>query len=169
MIAYDLRCSKAHSFEGWFASSGDYEMQMLNGQLRCPVCNDAIVIKQLTPPNLGRKTNQSGFKAPQLESPAMPLPETPVPTISDAIPITHTPAIMTEVIEKLAKVQSEILKDSRWVGRKFADEARAIHYGEVQPQQIHGEASPQEAQALAEEGVAIAALPLPFIPPESKN
>jgi hypothetical protein len=171
MISYDLCCSAAHGFEGWFASFSDFEAQLKNGLLVCPICNDADITKLLTAPNLGRKSNQSGYAAPQIRGaePAIEPALAPPETSSDALSIAHTPDMVTEVIERLAKVQSEILKESRWVGRKFADEARAMHYGEVPPQPIHGETSAKEAQALSDEGVAIAALPLPFIPPEAKN
>ena len=162
MIAYDLRCSSAHGFEGWFASSGDFDTQVSAGLLRCPFCNDSEIAKQLTAPNIGRKGNQSRQGT---ASNSEITPEINAPQITN-LPV---PEAMTEMMTKLAKLQSEVLKDSRWVGRKFADEARAMHYGEAQPQQIHGESSPQEAEALAQEGIAIAALPLPVIPPEAKN
>ena len=162
MITYDLRCSSAHGFEGWFASSGDFDAQVSAGLLRCPFCDDSIIIKQLSAPNIGRKSNQARKEAVSNSEIA---PEINTPQMTN-LPV---PEAMTEMMTKLAKLQSEVLKDSRWVGRKFADEARAMHYGEAQPQQIHGESSPQEAEALAQEGIAIAALPLPVIPPEAKN
>ncbi len=162
MITYDLCCSLGHGFEGWFASSGEFDIQISAGFVRCPLCNDAAIVKRLTAPNVGKKSNQA--QPPTTSDLQAFRPKTePQRTIIPA------PEGMAEMITKLAELQNEILKESRWVGRKFADEARAMHYGEAEPQQIHGESSPQEANALAEEGIAIAALPLPFIPPEAKN
>jgi hypothetical protein len=172
MIAYDLRCSLAHGFEGWFASSSDYDAQLAAGLLQCPSCGDIVISKMITAPNVGRKGNQAAQIA-QSERPGDSTPsnvQLPAETSEQpSLANLTVPEGMAEMITKLANLQNEVLKDSRWVGRKFADEARAMHYGEAEPQQIHGECSPQEAQTLADEGIAIAALPLPFIPPEAKN
>ncbi len=184
MITYDLRCSSAHIFEGWFASSDAYNVQLEAGQICCPVCGDGLVTKALSAPFVGRKSNQaprvtsmqpaaSEVSLPQAVQDnavtpgcaALPVPVSDTPNVANA----EIPAAMAQLIEKMASVQAEILENSQWVGRKFADEARAIHYGETQARQIHGEASLKEAEDLAEEGINIAALPLPFIPPESKN
>jgi hypothetical protein len=162
MIAYDLSCAAAHRFEGWFSSASDYDLQKTNGLLRCPFCDDVDITKQLSAPNIGRKTNQS--VAVQAVNSLQQHDASPVQVSSAAVP-----EAMAAMIEKLTQLQSEVLKDSKWVGRKFAEEVRAIHYGETEPQQIHGESSPQEAKDLAEEGIAICALPLPVIPPAAKN
>lgn len=162
MIAYDLSCAAAHRFEGWFSCASDYDLQKSQGLLRCPFCDDGEITKQLSAPNIGRKTNQSAALRPGNSS-----QQTETAQIQEAAP--PPPEVMAAVIDKLTQFQSEVLKDSKWVGRKFAEEARAIHYGESEPQQIHGESSPQEAKDLADEGIAICALPLPFIPPEAKN
>ena len=166
MIAYDLRCSSAHIFEGWFASSDAYDAQLGNGLLFCPMCGDELITKALSAPFIARKGNQS-VRSSLPENRAVADESTPL-----ALPVSNAPQIpdaMSYLMQKLATAQAEVLKKSEWVGNKFADEARAIHYGETQARQIHGEASLKEAEALAEEGVGIAALPLPFIPPEAKN
>jgi hypothetical protein len=163
VIAYDLRCSAAHRFEGWFASSQDYDRQFLDGLITCPVCNDIRVTKAPSAPYVGRKGNQSIQPAPtQAASISEPVtaPVTNAPQMSEAV---------SEIIQKLAVMQSEALKGSDWVGRDFAEEARSIHYGESKDRLIHGEASPDEALELAEEGIAVAPLPLPYIPPLAKN
>ena len=74
-----------------------------------------------------------------------------------------------EPLARLAALQSEMLKDSRWVGERFATTARAIHSGEIPPEQVHGQATLAEAKSLAEDGVAIAPLPLPVVPPTQVN
>ena len=69
----------------------------------------------------------------------------------------------------LAALQAEVLRDSEWVGGAFADTARAMHHGEIEPRKVHGQASPAEATALVQEGVPVAALPLPIAPPDQVN
>jgi hypothetical protein len=172
MIAYDLRCSSAHIFEGWFASSDAYDAQQGSGLLCCPMCGDGLITKAPSAPFIPRKSNQSRKGKQSSGAESLESNVQNVDTMSSALPVSNAPQIpeaMTHLIEKLASAQAEVLKKSEWVGNKFADEARAIHYGETQARQIHGEASLKEAEALSEEGVGIAALPLPFIPPEAKN
>ena len=160
MIAFDLCCGKGHRFEGWFASSGDFDAQYVGGLVACPICSDRSVQKALSVPNIGRKGNQleKASPAPVEAAANVEVANTPI-----------VPADMTAMMQKLASAQTEILKNSQWVGRQFAEEARSIHYGESDSRVIHGEVSPAEAEALIDEGVAVAPLPFPFIPPEAKN
>lgn len=162
MIAFDLKCGSGHSFEGWFASSQDFDRQKAGGQILCPLCGDAHVEKALSVPNVGRKSNQGSTL--------------PAQTTVAAEPVTgevmNAPALspaMVEMMQKLAVAQAEMLKESQWVGRDFADTARAIHYGEEADRLIHGETSMDEAVALADEGIAVAPLPFPVVPPSAKN
>ena len=166
MISFDLCCGKGHGFEGWFSSSADYDLQQSAGLVACPLCNDAAVQKMLSVPNIGRKGNQP-TRAVEAVPETMAVEEAPANT-----PVVNMPALpqaMIEIVQKMAEKQAEVLKSSQWVGRQFAETARAIHYGETDDRMIHGEASAQEAEALAEEGVSVAPLPFPFIPPEAKN
>jgi hypothetical protein len=167
MICFDLCCGKGHRFEGWFSSSGDYDLQLSNGLVTCPLCNDVSVQKLLSVPNIGRKGTRP---ARQIEN-AGGEPEAAVaPTANGLVVNAPTlPQAMSDMMQKMATAQSEMLKSSEWVGPKFAETARAIYYGETEQRLIHGEASRQEAEALAEEGVAVAALPFPFVPPKAKN
>lgn len=162
MIAFDLQCSGGHKFEGWFASSSDFDLQQSSGLLACPVCDDSIVQKALSVPNVGRKGNQ-------LSAAPANAPATAEPVSGEVINAPSLPPAMLEVMHKLAMAQTEMLKSSVWVGREFAETARAIHYGEEPDRLIHGETSPDEAEALADEGIAIAPLPFPVIPPAAKN
>ena len=110
-------------------------------------------------PNIGRKGNQAKVSAPREDD-------------KQTVAVSNQPEMPAQIekaIAELSKLQSRMLENSAWVGRKFADEARAIHYGETPERMIHGEASPDEAQALFDEGISIAPLPLPFVPPEAKN
>ena len=162
MIAFDLSCSGGHKFEGWFASSNDFDAQQSGGLLSCPVCDDAMVHKALSVPNVGRKGNQATSVPTQL--PAV------VEQVSGEVVNAPTlPPAMMEMMQKLASAQTEMLKQSDWVGREFAETARAIHYGEETDRLIHGETSADEAEALADEGINIAPLPFPVIPPAAKN
>lgn len=154
MIAFDLNCSNGHRFEGWFASSEDYSKQQSAGLLACPVCNDMAVQKALSVPHVPKKGNQ--------RSGAVPIAAEPAKT--DALP----PAAV-EFVQKLAVAQTEMLKQSQWVGGQFAETARAIHYGEEADRIIHGETSADEAKALMEEGVPVAPLLFPVVPPSAKN
>jgi len=172
MIAYDLLCSSAHQFEGWFGSSADYENQLCSGLLKCPVCGDEAITKMLSAPNIGRKGNQPPADVPVEREMAAPTVADASTTPAETIAVTNNaaaPEAMSEMMGKLANAQQEMLKESKWVGRDFAEEARAIHYGETDSQQIHGEASPDEAKMLAEEGVTVAPLLFPYVPPEAQN
>lgn len=162
MIAFDLQCSGGHKFEGWFGSSSDFDAQQSAGLLACPVCNSGTVHKALSVPNVGRKGNQA----------SLPASDMPIPTEQVSGEVINAPALtpaMREMMHKLAAAQTEMLKKSDWVGREFAETARAIHYGEEADRLIHGETSPDEADALAEEGIKVAPLPFPVIPPTAKN
>ena len=154
MIAFDLNCSNGHRFEGWFASSEDYSKQQSSGLLACPVCNDMAVQKALSVPHVPKKGNQRSVSVPVAAEPAK----------TDALP-----PVVVELVQKLAVAQTEMLKQSQWVGGQFAETARAIHYGEEADRIIHGETSADEAKALMEEGVQVAPLLFPVVPPSAKN
>jgi hypothetical protein len=160
MIAFDLVCTaNDHRFEGWFSSSAEYERQLGANLLCCPICGTSSVTKAVMAPNIGRKSNQQVATMPK-------------PAEEQTVAVSNQPEMPAEIakaIAELGKLQSKMLENSAWVGDKFVEEARAIHYGEQPERIIHGEATPQDAQALFDEGVSIAPLPLPYVPPEAKN
>lgn len=164
MIVFDLKCyDQGHIFEGWFASSADYEMQRESGMISCPVCGDSHVRKAVMSPAIGAKSNQHSA-----------MPTHAPPEGERAIALSNGTATaemeqMQNLIAKLAEVQARLLQKSEWVGRDFADRARAMHYGEEAPKQIHGEVAAHEARELIEEGLEVAPLPLPVVPPEVQN
>ena len=162
MITFDLNCSNGHQFEGWFASSADFDAQKSSGLLACPACNNGIVQKALSVPNVPRKGNQRPVLLPSVVPAAA---ETSVDAPATAV---LTPA-MAELVQKLARAQSEMLDKSQWVGGNFAETARAIYYGEEPDRLIHGETSSDEAKALVEEGVGLVPLLFPVVPPSAKN
>lgn len=162
MIAFDLNCGNGHQFEGWFTSSADFDAQKSNGLLICPMCNDLTIQKALSVPNVPRKGNQRAMTLPSV-------PAVASETSIDAPPTEIHPPAMVELVQSLARAQSEMLDKSQWVGGNFAETARAIHYGEESDRLIHGETSTDEAKALVEEGISIAPLLFPVVPPLAKN
>ncbi|MBB3981705.1 hypothetical protein GGR44_001352 [Sphingobium fontiphilum] len=159
MIVFDLRCAGAgHVFEAWFGSSADYEDQRARGLLSCPVCGDSQVTKAVMAPAVAPKSN-SRPASPPTRSLAAPVPMGTEPDM----------AKMRALMETLAQAQSKALENSTWVGRDFADQARAMHYGEQDHQRIHGDVAPEEARSLIEEGVPVAPLPFPVVPPKARN
>ena len=142
MIVFDLRCSLGHVFEAWFASSGAFEDQRQRSLVQCPVCADTRIEKAVMAPNVAAKGNSR---------PAV------------------TPEAVKAALHALATAQQRALEGSRWVGKSFATEARAMHLGDQEQEPIHGQATFAEATALAEEGVPVVPLPLPVLPPEQAN
>jgi len=147
MIVFDLACGQGHVFEAWFGSTADYEGQRTRGLVQCPVCGAAEVDKAAMAPNVGLKGNQ-GISAP-------------VP-MQSGVP---APADMKAMLAALAKAQARALEGSEHVGTRFAAEARAMHDGDTPERPIHGQATREEAKALVEDGVPVAPLPLPIVPP----
>ena len=155
MIVFDLSCADGHRFEGWFGSSADYDDQQARGLLECPHCGSGAVSKAPMAPAVPAKGNQRQEVLPPQA--AQPMANTPMP-----------PQVQ-QALAALAKAQADALKRSTWVGEKFAEESRAMHYGERDEAPIHGQATLAEAKALIEEGVPVAPLPFPVAPPEKLN
>jgi len=175
MIVFDLKCSRLnHVFEGWFASSDDFETQRGNGLLCCPVCGDDSVEKAVMAPAVPAKSNQRAMAAAE-ESDGKGNDSADAASDEgggkDTVPMsTGLPTEQTEkLMQVLAKAQAEALTKSEWVGRKFADQARSMHYGEEDQKAIHGEVAPEEARALIDEGVEVAPLLFPVVPPKAQN
>ena len=168
MIVFDLECrTGGHTFEGWFGSSDDFARQQERGLLACPQCGSGEVGKAVMAPRVARKGNQlpEPVRGARQIEPARPAaPPAPAPVSSAPLP-PEAAALM----RKLATMQAEALKTSRFVGQSFAEDARAMHYGEREPEIIHGQATVNEAKELIEEGIAIAPLPFPVVPPEQAN
>jgi hypothetical protein len=154
MIVYDLSCDGGHRFEGWFGSSEDYAEQRELGLVACPQCGSGAVEKAPMAPAVPRKGNRLPVAQPQGRQ---------------AMTRGPMPPEVAAALQNLAEAQARALKDSRWVGDRFAEQSRAMHYGERPPETIHGQATPDEAAALFEEGVPVAPLPFPVAPPEDVN
>lgn len=167
MIVFDLACESGHRFEGWFGSSDDFARQQAKGMVSCPHCASAVVVKAPMAPAVPRKGNRQPLPAP-LPTPARGQPaaaSVPAQPVSSA----QMPPEVAEALHQLAKVQAEALKSSTWVGGQFAEQSRAMHYGEQDHAPIHGEVSVREAQELLEEGVPVAPLLFPVAPPKELN
>ena len=138
MIKYSLRCSDGHNFEAWFSSSKAYEDQTQNSLVLCPLCDSREIKKNIMSPNIGKKGNKSN---------------------------TNNDVKKIEVM--MNKVLKHVEKNYEYVGKKFPEEARAMHYEEKESKDIYGESSIEEAKELIEEGIDIH--PIPGINKKTKN
>lgn len=174
MIVFDLECrTGGHRFEGWFSSSDDYARQQERGLVSCPTCGSADVGKAVMAPAVARKSNQMPQIAPR-EPQAHQANPRPVPMSGADMPapVASAPVLPPEAVamfKALAVMQAEALKSSKWVGDNFAEDARAMHYGEKEVAPIHGQTTPEEAQELVDEGIEIAPLLFPVAPPGETN
>lgn len=137
MIRFSLHCDQAHEFEGWFRDNADYETQSKRGFVECPVCGSHKVSKSLMAPavSTGRKKEKMALAAS---------------------------AEQKKLMEALKEMSRQVRENAENVGDKFAEEARKIHFGETEARGIYGEATPEEARGLIEDGVEF--MPLPVFP-----
>lgn len=169
MIVFDLSCDGGHQFEGWFGSSADYARQAERGLVSCPQCGSVAVTKAPMAPAVPRKGNQDSPRRRSEDAAARGQPPHRAPTEGQAVTRGPLPPEVSAALEKLAEAQAKALASSRWVGGDFAEQSRAMHYGERDAAPIHGQASMEEAEELLEEGIAITPLPFPVAPPEDLN
>jgi hypothetical protein len=165
MIRYALSCDQGHVFESWFASSAAYDKQAKRALVACPVCGSAKVEKAMMAPHLAR----ADVTGPQPPAPPNPAPastaQTPAP-VPEKTPVAMVSAAERELRQKLKELRDHVTKNASYVGPRFPEEARKIHYGEAEHRSIYGEASTEEAKALHEEGIEFH--PLPVLP-DDKN
>ena len=165
MISFTLKCSHGHEFEAWFGSSADFDDQQERGLVRCPFCEDTSVSKALMTPQLPRKDNQKSAPAVHQQLQQMPSPATSQHTLTPQGPAAVNPEDVAALYSRMREMQNKIVAEYDDVGNRFAEEARKIHYGETEERGIYGQASKEEAEALAEEGID--ALAMPWLPPEN--
>ncbi|MBB5372663.1 DUF1178 family protein [Acidocella aromatica] len=145
MIHYQLRCAGGHEFDGWFKDSAGFESQAEAGMVACPCCGSTEVGRALMTPGIPRKSVRS-------EAEIMPPePAGGMPAAGGVIP--------DAVRAALQNLRQEVEKHCDYVGKDFAEEARRIHNGETEARGIYGESSDEEAEALAEDGIAFARIP----------
>lgn len=130
MILFTLRCAHGHEFEGWFRDGDGFEAQHKAGEIGCPHCGDTSVEKAVMAPRLGRS--------------------------QEAKPLAISPAQLRAALSELRR---QIESNCDYVGTRFAEEARRIHYGETDPRGIYGEASDEESRKLADEGISFGRRP----------
>lgn len=166
MIRYTLECEHKHSFDGWFANSKAFETQVKRGLVSCPSCGSTDVRKAIMAPNVSPKTRAKG-KSASMPVPTAPSPE-PNSAVSVPVPMTNAPdaASAEKVVAFMRAVREAVETTAENVGDKFPEEARKIHYGEIEEKPIFGEATLEEAKDLLEEGVMVH--PLPTLP-EDQN
>ncbi|TDK49624.1 DUF1178 family protein [Antarcticimicrobium luteum] len=147
MIQYALKCADGHDFDSWFQSAAAFDKLAAAGMVQCAVCGSGKVEKAMMTPRVRPGRNAA--------APGETLPERPL----------SQPASAAELA--LARLRRKVEESSDYVGMNFAAEARAIHQGDAPERSIYGEARPEEARALIEEGVPVA--PLPFTPNRKTN
>ena len=144
MIRYSLICDKDHEFDGWFGSSADFDKQAKRWLVECPICGSIKVQKALMTPGVPARSNRK----------------------DDAQPVKalHAPADpkLQAMMQMVRELRQQVEANADYVGDRFAEEARRIHYGEEDPRGIYGEATLKEAVELQEEGIGV--LPLPKLP-----
>jgi len=140
MIRFSLCCDKDHAFDGWFRNGDDFDAQKARGLVSCPVCQSVEVGKALMAPSVstGRKREKLALAMGEEQRKAL---------------------------AKLKAMADEARKNADYVGDRFAEEARRIHFGEVEPRGIYGEATADEARDLLEDGVDF--VPLPTFPEDT--
>jgi hypothetical protein len=159
MIRYALACDKGHVFESWFQNSAAYDTQVKAALITCPVCNSAKVEKTLMAPGVVGAKKRAG--APPA-SPSSPRPA--ADTADTATPVAMMSPQEQEFRKKLKELRDHLTKNADYVGQKFPEEARKMHYGDIEHRSIYGEASPDQAKELHEEGIEFH--PLPVLPDE---
>lgn len=139
MISFALHCARGHDFEGWFANSAAFERQQTEGTLSCPVCGVADVSKALMAPAISTSRRKDAMQV-----------------------AAHIPDDAAPAVAAMRKLRQHLTENADYVGKKFAEEARRIHYDEAEKRGIYGEATSDEARALADEGIDFH--PLPMLP-----
>jgi hypothetical protein len=184
MIVFDLTCAQGHVFEGWFRDSAAFEVQKTAGDIVCPICADCQITKAPMAPRLAlsAQSEERAHEHAQEHAQEQVAQEVPVPVTTARIPardrrsreeVFHAPAAATEKAAKLAAeaaralraLREEVQRSCDYVGDKFAEEARKMHYGEAEKRSIYGETTFDEAKELREEGIEIQ--PLPRLPREN--
>ena len=157
MIRYTLRCDHDHTFESWFQDSAAYDSQVKRKLVSCPVCDSVKVEKAIMAPRIvGKKGRERAEPVPA------PAPDAAPPSRPGRGPTPLMMAQERELRAKLKELRDHIVKNADNVGERFPNEARKMHYGEIEHRPIYGEASPEEAKSLIDEGVEVS--PLPVLP-----
>ncbi|WP_338550627.1 DUF1178 family protein [Roseovarius phycicola] len=148
MIKFTLKCDQDHRFESWFQSSDAFDKLERAGMVTCSICGSEAVEKAIMAPTVRASRSVAAAPTEGTKSPALTTPT-------------------TEMEQALAALKKQVEENSEYVGMNFASQARDIHDGLAPNRAIHGEAKPEEARKLIEDGVPVS--PLPFIPNRKTN
>jgi hypothetical protein len=153
MKVLDLKCSHDHRFEGWFASTDEFESQLSRKLVACPVCSTTEVSRMPSAPRLNLSASRSSSRSEQGEKEAAG---------SNVALAAQPPQDADQALQARAlQFMREILAKTENVGDRFAEEARRMHYDEAPARNIRGVATPEDAHALMEEGIDVMPLPVP--------
>jgi hypothetical protein len=153
MIHYQLTCSQAHAFDGWFKDSATFEQQARRRLVECPECGDTEIARALMAPALAKR--QAMTVVPTAPQPPARPPEAPA-VASERMAGGRLPAQMQAMLQRM---RAEVEKSCDYVGPQFADEARKMHRGESDYRGIYGETTEEQAESLAEDGISVARIP----------
>ena len=138
MILYELKCNNGHQFDAWFKDGNSFDKQAKRGEVECPVCSDIGIHKAPMAPAVATSSRR---------------------TVSEPDSGQRAQEVATEILKALRKVQAHVEKNCDYVGDKFSEEAKAMHYGEAEERGIYGEATDQEASELAEQDIVFHRIP----------
>ncbi|SHK03929.1 hypothetical protein SAMN05444000_11791 [Shimia gijangensis] len=161
MIQYTLKCTQDHRFDSWFQSADAYDKLLTAGMIACSICGDTSVEKAMMAPRVRPARNVAHQPA---ESPGPACEPTPQ---NQATAPASLSAPANEAEQAIANMKKQVEENSDYVGVNFVKEARAMHDGDTPERSIYGEAKPEEAKALIEDGISV--LPLPFRPGRKTN
>ena len=153
MIHYQLRCDAGHPFESWFRSSETFESQSLAGLIECPNCGSVAVVRGLMAPAIVKRAKG---RAPQPVASPEPAASESTEVMASNLPGTPMPAMLRAALQRM---RAEVERNCDHVGPRFAEEARAMHRGEAPERAIYGDTTPDQAEALADEGIEVARIP----------
>jgi hypothetical protein len=151
MIVYDLACEKGHVFEAWFKDSASYDRQEKKKHLSCAICGSSRVRKAPMAPRIGSGKTEG--------QPASEASEATAKNEQASYANDPRMAKAAALMKELAELRRHVEKNADYVGGKFADEARQMHYGEKARRNIYGEATSQDAKELSEEGIEFSRIP----------
>jgi len=143
MIQYSLKCENDHSFDSWFASADAYDKLADNGMVSCAICGSTKVSKAIMAPRVRTTKGKEAPVAPKL------------------------PTEKSAAEQAIAEMRAQVEQNSEYVGMNFATEARSMHLGDAPERAIYGEAKPEEAKSLIEDGIPVT--PIPFMPTRKSN
>lgn len=174
VILYSLLCDKDHDFDAWFKSSDDFDKQAERGLVSCPMCGSTQVSKSLMAPAVSTSKRKQNQMVPIEEASAVTsagndsggavvAADTPAPVAPVAL--SNPDPKMAGLLDAMRKLKTHITENADYVGQDFAEEARKIHYGEIEERGIYGETTLKEAESLRDEGIEVQ--PIPVLPDET--